>query len=279
MDALLLDGFSNWPILLIMFAVLGALTGFVAGLLGVGGGVVIVPGLFYIFKFLGLDPSAYMHVFIGTSLTLVIPTGLSSVRAHRQRGAVDFDLVKRIGIGIVFGVIIGAGLADHLAGSTLKMIFACAILCLAVIMLADPSRFQLHHEVPRQPWAAQAGAFIGMISTLVGIGGATLSVPFMSLCRVPIHKAIGTAAALGIVIAVPGTIGFIIIGWGQAGLPPYSLGYVNVVIWGLIMPVSILCAPLGAAVSHKVPVKALRKGFAVFILFVSLKMVSEVFFA
>ena len=276
MDVFALNEVTNWPLFLLMFAALGSVTGFAAGLLGVGGGIVIVPGLFFIFKYLGLAPQEFMHVFVGTSLAVIVPTGFASARAHWKRGAVDLALVKNIGIGIVFGVAIGTGLADFLSGAAMNIIFASVIMCLAVLMAAEPKRFEIYHKIPPQPWSAGAGFFIGAVSTLVGIGGATLSVPFMSLCRVPIHKAIGSAAALGLVIALPASIGFIIIGWGEAGLPPYSFGYVNILIWTLIAPMSVFFAPIGAAVSHKIPVNALRKLFAVFIVVVAIKMGFEV---
>ncbi len=278
MDSVFLSGDIDFGVLLILFAVLGGVTGFVSGLLGVGGGVIVIPGLYFIFSYLGFEADSFMHMFIGTSLAVIVPTGLSSMRAHWRRDSVDFDLVKHIGPGIFFGVIVGIGLASHLSGIALKQFFSITLLMLAVVMVSDPVKFQLHHRVPPQPWAAKAGFFIGMVSTLIGIGGASFNVPFMTMCRVPIHKAIGTATALGLVIAVPATIGFIAIGWEQPNLPPYSLGYVSWPAWAMIIPFSVLLAPLGAKMAHVLPVDMLRRVFALFILLVGIKMASEAFF-
>lgn len=251
---------------------LGGLAGFLAGLLGVGGGIVLVPGLFYIMTALGYPPDHMMHLAVGTSLAIIIPTGMSSVRAHYKRGAVRVDLLRMIGVGIVIGVAAGTVIASHISGESLKLIFAVALLFLAGVMLVNPSRFALADHVPGQPWPGLMGVVIGGLSTLMGIGGATISVPYMTLCRVPIHQAVGTASALGLIISIPAAVGFGIIGWGQDHLPPFSIGYISLLAFALIVPCSVLAAPLGAHVAHNVSVVRLRAVFAVFLVIVSLKM-------
>ena len=276
MDFLLFIDFSDWLVLLLSLVVLGACSGFLAGLLGVGGGIVLVPGLFYIFQFLGFPSADFMHLFIGTSLAIIIVNGTFSVMSHNKRGAVDFMLVKHIGVGIIFGVFLGTVFVSVLSGATLKLFFAIVLLFLAIIMIVNPARFILWHKAPNQLWMGVAGVVIGCISTLIGIGGGSLSVPFISFCRVPIHRAIGTAAALGLVISIPAVLGFIIIGWGVEGLPPYSLGYISVPAWAFIIPTSILSIPFGVTVSHLAPVPVLRKIFAGFMIIVACKMWMDV---
>lgn len=272
MDALTVLEPGDWVLLIMMLAALGSVAGFMAGLLGVGGGIILVPGLFYAFTFLGFESDYLMHVAVGTSLAIIVPTGFSSARAHWKRGAVDVDLVKQIGIGIVIGVVLGTVLADILPGEKLKIIFATALLFFAAMLLIDPKRFTIWQHVPTQPWPGFAGSVIGTVSTLIGIGGATLSVPFMSMCKVPIHRAIGTASALGLVISVPAAIGFALIGIVEEGRPPFSIGFVNILAWGMVIPMSVMVAPLGAWSAHKLPVDTLRKGFAVFMVVVSVRM-------
>lgn len=256
---------------------LGVVAGFLAGLLGVGGGIVLVPGLFYILSIvqsqIGFEPSHIMHICVGTSLAIIVPTGFSSVRAHHKKGAVDFNLVKQIGIGVVIGVLLATYIANGLEGRTLKMIFATALPIFAALMIVGRSKFQGgEHEPPSKGRNGAAGVFIGMVSSLIGIGGATLSVPYMSMNGITMHRAVGTASALGLVISIPASIGFMIIGWGQDGLPPLSIGYVNVLAWACIIPVSVLIAPIGAKAAHKIKVKPLRIGFAIFMVLVALNM-------
>ena len=259
-------------VFIVSLLMLGLVAGFLAGLLGVGGGIVIVPGLLFVFQALGMESESLIHVCVGTSLALIIPNGLMSARAHHLKGAVDFSLVRMIGFGIVAGVILASLIANDLSGRALQMIFAGAIVVLALIMVLNPARFEVFQKMPGQPWPSIAGGIIGLVSSLIGIGGGTLSVPFMSACRVPIHKAIGTAAALGVVIAVPGAIGFMLIGLGEAGRPPFSIGYVNILAWALILPTSLLAVKVGVWAAHKAPVELMRWVFAGFMVIVAVKL-------
>ncbi len=272
MDVLSALAVGDWAILIFSLMVLGMSAGFMAGLLGVGGGIVLVPGLLFIFQNLGLASESLIHVCVGTSLALIIPNGLMSARSHWKKGSVDFELVKIIGVGILIGVGIGTVVADHLAGPALQMVFATAVVGLALLMVANPARFKFLNAMPKNPWPSVAGVGIGGISALIGIGGGSLSVPFMSLCNIPIHRAIGTAAALGVVIAVPGALGFVLIGLGETGRPPFSIGYVNMLAWLLILPSSLLSVKAGVWAAHKAPVELMRKVFAGFLVIVAIKM-------
>ncbi len=266
----------DWAALIFGLMCLGAFAGFLAGFFGIGGGAVLVPGLFYMFGALGFAPDALMHMAVGTSLAIIVPTGLASARAHHQRGHIDFQLLRRIGAGVLIGAIFGSFGAQYLDGAGLSLVFAVAIVGLALIMLANPARFFAFERATAQPFASLAGLVIGGVSSLIGIGGATLSVPYMSIGRVPIHRAIGTAAALGLVISVPASIGFMITGWGADLRPPLSLGYISVPAWVIIIAISTWFAPLGAAAGHKLPVHVLRRVFAVFMVLVAIKMTFEV---
>ncbi len=264
------------PTLIFALLFLGTVAGFLAGLLGIGGGVILVPGLYAIFKMLGISDEIIMHMALGTSLAIIVPTGLSSAHAHWKKRAVDWHGAKRIGLGVIIGSSFGVFLANQLSGANLSLIFSIAIIILAGLMLARPERLSFCRDIPKQPWSGLAGIIIGLISSLIGIGGATLSVPYMSLCRVSIHRAIGTAAALGLFIAIPATIGFIYIGW-LIDAPPYSLGFVYLPAWFLIVMSSVFSARLGVTLAHKVPVEKMRKGFALFMVLIAVKMTSGFF--
>ncbi len=259
-----------------LMIVLGMGGGFVAGLLGVGGGTVFVPGLYYVFKFLGYPEDQLMLLSVGTSLAIIIPTGISAARAHHKKGAFSFDLVKKIGAGILIGVLIGTLLADYLGGFALQVIFAVCIFLVAALVLVDTKRFSLGTEMPPMPWPVLVGSFNGTISTIMGIGGGMLNVPFMTLYGTPVHMAVGCAAAIGILVAIPGTIGFILIGLDASDLPPLSLGYVNMVAALCIIPISVLFAPLGARLAHYFSVKALKRVFALYLVFVGIKMTLDI---
>lgn len=263
---------AHAPILIPLLIALGLVAGFMAGLLGIGGGAVLVPGLFFLFQTLGYPQESLMHLAVGTSLAIIIPTGLSSARAHFKRGAVRIDLVKHIGPGIVAGVMAGTCIADILSGHELTLVFGGALICFAALMQIPPKvREDASHTIGLANGSI-GGFAVGTLSSLMGIGGATLNVPFMTLNGVGIRNAVATASALGPFIALPGTLGFIVIGWGEAGLPPFSLGYINLLSAAMIAPLSVLVAPYGAAAAHKVSVTALRRIFSAFIVLIAAKM-------
>ncbi len=267
----------EWLPLILSLMGLAALAGFLAGLLGIGGGLVLVPGLYFIFNYLGYTADNIMHLAVGTSLATIIATGLSSARAHWKRGSVRFDLVKTIGLGMVIGVVMGTYVASQTTGMGLKIVFASALVFFAFLMQVNPKKFKIFNDIPRQPWPTIAGSIIGTICTLMGIGGAALNVPYMTLHNVPIHKAVGSSSALGLLIAVPGVLGFLFIGMGQgADLPPYSVGYVNLLALGIIIPVTVFMAPVGVSVAHKFSVKILRQVFSGFLIIIAIRMILEV---
>lgn len=264
------------PVLLPLLIFLGLLSGFLAGLLGIGGGIVLVPGLYFLFKTLGYDPGLLMHLAVGTSLAIIIPTGIISARSHNRRGAVRWDVVRKIGPGLVAGVVAGTVTASHVGGDSLTVIFAVALIGLAILMQLPP--IQKENADLKQPLATIGGLGVGWLSSLMGIGGATLNVPFMTMHGISIHRAVGSSSALGPFIALPGAIGFMVIGWNITGLPPFSWGYVNLLAMLLIVPFSMLSAPFGVRAAHSLPVDKLRVVFAFFVFTVAIKMGVEAFY-
>lgn len=251
----------------------GLVAGIIAGLLGVGGGIVIVPVLYYMFTALGIDADVLMHVAVGTSLATILATGTSSARAHWKRGSVDLDLLKRWWWAIALGVIAGATLAGNISGGALTMIFGVVALAVSANMLLRKEGSALAEKLPGSPFKEIIGFVIGGISVMMGIGGGTLGVPILTLFNYPIRKAVGTAAAIGLIIAVPGTLMSIWFGLGVEGRPPLSFGYVNLIGFLLIIPASTFAAPLGAKIAHAIDPSKLKLIFALFLGFTGLRMI------
>lgn len=253
----------------------GVFGGLVAGMLGVGGGIVIVPVLYHVLDLLGIDPGVRMHIAVGTSLATIIPTSFSSTRSHDQKGAVDWALLRRWLVPMVVGVLIGSVLAGIARGQALALFFAAVATPVAVYLAFFGEDRRLSDHLPTGVGGLVLPAAIGGVSTMMGIGGGTVGVPAMTLCGVPIHRAVGTAAAFGAIISIPGTIGSIVSGWGAAGLPPYSLGYVNLLGFILIAPASYLVAPFGARIAHSTDRRRLRMLFAGFIAITAARMLYD----
>ncbi len=256
----------------------GVVAGIIAGLLGVGGGIVIVPVLYYMFTALKIDPAVLMHVAVGTSLATILATGSSSARAHYKRGSVDLDLLKRWWWAIAIGVIAGATLAGNLSGGALTLVFGFVALAVSANMMFRKNGAHLAEALPGTPVRELLGFLIGGISVMMGIGGGTLGVPTLTLFNYPIRRAVGTAAAIGLIIAVPGTLLSIYFGWNAEGRPPFSLGYVNLVGFFLIIPASTYAAPLGARIAHAIDPAKLKLVFALFLGFTGLRMIYGVLF-
>lgn len=254
----------------------GVVAGIIAGLLGVGGGIVIVPVLYYMFSGLGLDQDVLMHVAVGTSLATILATGTSSARAHWKKGSVDLDLLKRWWWAIALGVLGGATLAGNVSGGTLTIVFGVVALLVSANMLFRRNGAAIAESLPGAPLKELMGILIGGISVMMGIGGGTLGVPILTLFNYPIRKAVGTAAAIGLIIAVPGTLMSIYFGLGAEGRPPLSFGYVNLIGFILIIPASTLTAPLGAKIAHAIDPSKLKLVFALFLGFTGLRMIYDV---
>ena len=253
------------------YLTLGLAAGFVAGLLGVGGGLIIVPALIWLFDAQGVSPAIQPHLALGTSLASILFTSLSSVRAHHKRGAVDWPTLRQIAPGIVCGTLAGAWLASLIPARPLKIFFV-AFLFYAAAQMALNFRPKASRELPGPAGMFGAGGVIGLVSSWVGIGGGTLSVPFQAWCNVPLHRAIGTSAAIGFPIAAAGAVGYLIGGWQRTELPPASLGFVSLPALGGIALGSIFTAPFGARTAHALPVARLKKIFALLLLILAVRM-------
>lgn len=255
----------------LLYLATGAFAGFLAGLLGIGGGLVIVPALVYTFAAQGYPAAHLMHFALGTSLASILFTSISSVRAHHAHGAVEWPVVRGVAFGIVTGTLAGTFLAAQLSTYFLKVFFILFIYYVAAQMLLNikpkPSR-----QIPGKAGLFGAGNVIGAVSSLVGIGGGTLSVPFMTWCNIPLHRAIGTSAAIGFPIAAAGATGFILNGLRVDDLPAWSLGFVALPALAGLVAASVATAPLGARVAHRLPVARLKKIFAVLLLIIGTRM-------
>jgi len=262
---------------LLAYLGLGLITGVIAGLLGVGGGLVMVPMLTWAYAQQGFTPEYNIHLALGTSLAVIIPTSLSSMRAHHAHAAVDWSLVRRITPGILLGTLIGGGVAVLWPDRNLKLFFIAFLLYAATQMLLGfkpkPSR-----TLPGLPGITLAGGVIGLVSSWVGIGGGTMSVPFQTWCNVSLHRAIGTSAAIGLPIAAAGMTGYMLSGQAAAGLPSGSLGFVYLPALLAIALGSGLTAPLGARLTHTLPVGKLKKIFAGLLYLLAARMIYSVGF-
>jgi uncharacterized membrane protein YfcA len=250
----------------------GCVAGVLAGLFGIGGGIVIVPVLEATLGIAGVDPAIRMHIAVATSLATIVPTSLSSARAHHARQSVDLDIVRRWSPWVLIGALGGAWVAAQLQSRTLAIVFATLALLVAVKMLLLPETRSLARSVPAGPAMIPVPLGIGAASSMMGIGGGTFSVMTLTLFGMPIHRAIGTAALFGLAISLPGTAGYILTGWSDPRLPPLCLGYVSLVGFLLIAPATWLTAPLGARLAHAFSPRWLSMGFGAFLIIAAVRL-------
>lgn len=248
----------------ILYLALGSFAGVMAGLLGVGGGLVIVPALVAIWQANGVQSAHIMHLAVGTSLATIVLTSVSSVRAHHVHGAVVWRRVLQLTPGIVLGAWLGAAVAAGLPGGVLKNIFGVFELAAAAqLAFGRPPGSRRH--LPGRLGMGVAGGVIGVLSAILGIGGGTLTVPFLTWCGVSIQKAVATSAACGLPIALAGGLAYVVMGWQAAGLPSLAAGYVYLPAFGGVALASVLAAPLGARLAHHLSPTALKRVFALFL--------------
>ena len=256
---------------------LGIFTGIFAGMLGIGGGLVMVPTLAVMFSAqAGFPPEEVLHMALGTSMATILFTSISSLRAHHQHQAVLWKVVIQITPGILFGTVLGTLIASRVPAKPLALfftVFVCAIALQMVLNLKPkPSR-----ELPGTGGVFAVGTGIGAMSSLVAIGGGAFTVPFLTWCNVNVQKAIGTSAAVGFPIAIGGSLGYIYNGWGHVDLPPWSLGFVYLPALAWMVPPSMLFAPLGARLAHRLPVATLKRIFAGLLVLLAAKMLWKFF--
>ncbi|KIT15654.1 sulfite exporter TauE/SafE family protein [Jannaschia aquimarina] len=264
------------PLIAVLLAT-GAFAGILAGLLGVGGGIVLVPAFYSVFSVLGYGGPALMQVCVATSLATIVVTSWRSVRAHAAKGAVETDVLRGWGPGIVAGAAVGALVATRLRSETLTAIFAGLALAVALYMLLSRAHWRLAETMPAGPsrWAYAGGT--GFLSVLMGIGGGSIGVPVLTLHGTPIHRAVATAAGFGMLIAVPSVLLFLILPT-DVPRPPLTLGLVNGPAFVLVIAMTFLTAPVGAGLAHRMNPGPLKKVFAVFLLLVALNMLRKALF-
>jgi uncharacterized membrane protein YfcA len=266
------DLLSYWPLVLGL-SITGMISGVFAGLLGVGGGTIIVPALAFAFAALNIGDDVAQHVAVASSLAIIIPTGIMSARSHNKRGAVDAEILKLWAPFVLTGCLIGGLMARYFTGDALRIVFGILAFVIA-LNIVTPFQKRLMGHLKGSPLTHRiAASIVGFLSALMGIGGGSFSVPTIAAFGETMHKAVGTGAAIGVFIAIGGTIGFVISGWGEAGLPPLSLGYVNLIALVFVGAFAALTAPAGAALAHRLNQQTLKYVFAVFLVVVGVNMI------
>ena len=260
----------------IVYLLMGLFVGFFAGLLGIGGGLILVTLMVYLFTLQGFPADRLLHLALGTSISSIVFTSLSSLRAHHKHGAVRWDILRAAIPGLVAGTLLGTVVADQLKSRYLAIFFVVFVYYSAVQMFANikpkPSR-----QLPGKAGMTAVSVAIGLLSSLVGVGGGVMTIPLMSLCNGPMRQAIGTSAALGLPIAIAGTVGFIATGLGKDHLPALSLGYVYLpALFGIVIG-TFVTVPWGARMTHSMPVTTLKKIFAVILFILATKMLWSLF--
>ena len=263
---------TYWPLILGL-SLSGMVSGVAAGLLGIGGGVIIVPILSYAFETMGFSGDIAQHAAVASSLAIIIPTGTMSARSHYKRGAVDVETLKLWAPFVFAFTLIGGLLAHWFSGDVLRIVFGVIAMLIAFNIITPFQQRLMGHLRGSATTHRVAASIVGFLSSLMGIGGGSLSVPTMVAFGKTMHTAVGTGAAIGVFIAIGGTIGFVISGWGVPGLPPLSLGYVNLIALALVGGFAALTAPVGAAIAHRLNQKTLKYVFAVFLVIVGLNMI------
>lgn len=252
-----------------MIVAAGAVAGFLAGVFGIGGGAILVPVFYQTFGFAGIDDSVRMHLAVGTSLAIIVPTSLRSFMAHRKKGAVDMDILRGWVLAVPLGVMLASLVIAMISSEGLRLVFAVIAVLVALRLIFNRDSWRIGSDLPGNPLRFAAGSLIGFLSTLMGIGGGVLNNTFMTVFGRPIHQAVATSSGVGVLISIPGMIGAIAAGWGDPLLPVASTGYVNWIGVALVIPVTLIVAPYGAALAHAMSKRTLELAFGVFLLLVA----------
>lgn len=249
----------------------GVVSGLLAGLFGVGGGAILVPVFYQVYGLLGVSDAVRTHVAVGTSLAIIVPTSIRSFRAHKARGAVDLDVLRGWALSIPVGVVAAALIAAYVSGAELRGIFAVLSMLIAIRMFLNRQSWRLGDDLPKGAINAGAGFGIGLFSGLMGVGGGVLSNLWMTLFGRSVHQSVATASGVGVLISIPGLIGYVWAGWGEPFLPPFSTGFVNWITVALVMPMTLIVAPYGVRLAHALDKRQLEIGFGLFLTVVSIR--------
>ena len=265
---------ENLPTLIALI-ITGVFAGLLAGLLGVGGGIVIVPVLFFLFQSFGVSPESAITIATATSLATIIPTSISSIRAHHKKGNVDFALFKRWVPFILVGVIAGSWLVTIVDGKWLSGLFGVIAILAAINILSRNGVSSIRDTLPGTSGQFGMASSIGFFSSMVGIGGGTLSIPMLTACSYPVHRAVGTAAAIGFIISLPGALMLLVVGTTPQDAPVGTIGLVNLIGFLCIVPMTVLFAPVGASLGNKLNPEKLKSVFAVLLVITGARMIAQ----
>lgn len=255
-------------------AAAGAVTGVLAGLFGVGGGAITVPILYEVFRSLAIAPDVAMPLAVGTSLAIIIPTSLQSARGHHARGAVDLGLVRAWALPVLVGVTAGVWIARFAPPQVFQGVFVAVASVNAIKLFFGRDNWRIAPDMPKGPLLRVYGLVVGLASALMGIGGGAISNLILTLHGRPIRQAVATSAAVGVIVSIPGAIGYVWAGWGRAGLPPLSLGFVSLLAFAVIVPTTLLTTRLGVRLAHSLPRRQLEIAFATFLTLVSARFIA-----
>jgi uncharacterized membrane protein YfcA len=258
-----------------LLVLIGAAAGVIAGLLGVGGGIVLVPAFLYAFTALGYDGPQIMQVCVATSLATIVFTSVRSMRLHAGRGAVDFSILRSWGPGIAVGAVIGVLVAGGVKSTALMVVFGVLGTVVGLYLGFGHDDWRLADRMPRGIARAVTSTLIGFFSALMGIGGGSFGVPLMRMHGMPIHRAVGTASGFGVMIGVPSVIGFLLTGWDSPGRPPLTAGFVNVPAFLIVIGVTMVTTTWGVRLAHAMNPRPLKQAFAVFITLTALNMLRK----
>ncbi|WP_407496155.1 sulfite exporter TauE/SafE family protein [Pseudooceanicola sp. MF1-13] len=261
--------------MLALLAVIGAFAGVLAGLLGVGGGIVLVPAFFYAFQTLGFDGDKLMQLCLATSLATIIVTSLRSLQSHHRKGAVDWDILKTWGIGIALGAVVGVVAASSLRSVALQALFGVLAMVIGLYLAFGKAEWRIAPDMPKGPVRWILSPLVGFMSVLMGIGGGSFGVPLMTLYGRPIHRAVATAAGFGVIIAVPSVLGFLFVTLPDETRPPFTIGAVNLPAFAVVIAMTLLTAPYGAKLAHATNPKPLKRIFGIFLLLVAANMLRK----
>lgn len=268
------DLLQYFPVLVLLL-VIGGFAGVLAGLLGVGGGIVLVPAFYYAFDALGYGGDQLMQVCLATSLATIIVTSMRSVGSHNKKGAVDWDVLRKWALGIAIGAVLGMLTVSSLRSTVLQGIFGSLAIVIGLYMALGKSEWRLGDDMPKGLKRIIISPIVGFLSVLMGIGGGSFGVPLMSLHGMAIHRAVATAAGFGVIIALPSVIGFLFVDIAPDSAPPYTLGAVNIPAFLVVISMTLITAPLGAKLAHSLDAKLLKKVFAVFLIAVATNMLRK----
>ena len=255
----------------VAMAAAGVVAGLLAGVFGIGGGAVLVPVFYQVFGLIEIDEAVRMHLAVGSSLAIIVPTSIRSFTAHKARGAVDMEVLKSFVVAVPVGVVLASLTAAYISSEGLRAIFAAIMILVGVRLLFNRESWRLGEDLPGNPARSLIGVVIGYLSTLMGIGGGILNNTFMTLFGRPMHQAVATSAGVGVLIAIPGTLGYIWAGWGNPLLPIASTGFVNWIAVALIIPITLVVAPYGVRIAHWMQKRHLEIAFGIFCLVISVR--------